>query len=79
MLPKDICAVGFVTIYLFIYCLLLQFESTLQYAMVMLLFSPLAICFMVYVVIKFGRYDGPWLNNNEFGYQDKKHDELGVF
>ena len=79
MLRNDIFAVSFVSIYLFIYCELLQFENTQIYGFVMLLFSPFLICWMVYTVLKHGKYNGPELGDEEFGYQDKSKDELGVF
>lgn len=71
MLHKDILSVLGVTFYLFVYILLLQFERTVGYAIVMLLFSPLLICWMVYTVIKYGKYNGRQVNEDEFGYQDK--------
>ena len=75
----DLFAVGFATSYLFIYLLLLQFESSIPYPFILLLFSPFLICWMVYIVLKHGKYDGPELGKYEFGYQDKHKDELGVF
>jgi hypothetical protein len=71
-------SVGLVTIYLVIYLTLLQFETTKAYGFVMLLFAPLLLCWMVYTILKYGRYDGPDLGNEEFGYQDKSNDPLGV-
>jgi len=79
MLRKDIFSVGLVTFYLFIYCELMMLETTVKYAMTMLLFAPLLICWMVFTVLKYGKYNGSELGDDEFGYQDKKKDELGVF
>jgi hypothetical protein len=79
MLRKDIFSVSFVSIYLLTYIVLLSFESTLPYAVGMLLFSPLMILWMVYTVLKHGKYGGKELGNDEFGYHDKRKDELGVF
>lgn len=79
MLRNDIFFVSFVTFYVFIYCVLLQFESTLSFAIGMLLFSPLLIFWMVYTILKYGKYNGKGLGNDEFGYQDKNKDDLGVF
>lgn len=75
----DILAVIVVTIYLIVYCALLQFENTPKYSMLMFLFSPVMIIGMVYIVLKYGKYDGPGLGNDEFGYQDKNKDDLGTF
>jgi hypothetical protein len=79
MLRKDIFAVILVTVYLFIYITLLQFESTQQYGLFMLPLSPFLIGWMVYTVLKHGKFDGPELGNDEFGYQDKRKEDLGVF
>ena len=79
MLHKDIVSVSLATFYLFIYWELLQFENTRDYAIVMFLFSPLVILWMVFTVLKNGKYNGPELEDEEFGYQDKGKDELGMF
>ena len=79
MLRNDIFSVGFVTVYLFIYLALLQFDNTQIYGFVLLLFSPLLIFWMGYTVLKHGQYDGPDLGNEEFGYCDKPRDYLDVF
>jgi hypothetical protein len=76
---KDILAVLTVTAYLIFYIALLQNENTRGYALLMLAFSPLLIIGMAYVVLKYGKYDGPELGNDEFGYQDKDKDDLGIF
>ena len=79
MINKDIVAIYFVTIYLIVYIILMHFETTVEYAIVMSLFSPLLICWMVYSVLRHGKYNGPELGDDEFGYQDKTKDDLGVF
>ncbi|MES2373783.1 MAG: hypothetical protein V4557_14480 [Bacteroidota bacterium] len=78
MLRNDVFSAGFVTIYLILYCLMLQFDNTKNYGMMMLLFSPFLICWMVYTVLKHGKYSGRQLGDEEFGYQDKPKDELRV-
>jgi hypothetical protein len=79
MLRNDTFSVVFVTLYVFTYCVLLQFESTLGFAIGMLFFSPFFIFWMVYTILKYGKYNGKGLGNDEFGYQDKNKDDLGVF
>lgn len=79
MLRNDTFSVVFVTLYVFIYSVLLQFESTLSFAIGMLLISPFLIFWMVYTILKYGKYNGKGLGTDEFGYQDKNKDELGVF
>lgn len=79
MLQKDVFAAVFVTLYLVIYVVLLQFDTTQFYGFRMLIFSPLLLCWMVYTVLKHGKYKGQELGEEEFGYQDKAKSELGVF
>ena len=79
MLRNGKFAVGFVTVYLLVYIELLQFENMEIYGFAMLLFAPFLICWMVYTVLKYGKYSGPELGEEEFGYQDKQKDQLGVF
>ena len=80
MFRNDIFVAGFVTVYLVVYIALLQSTHTRDYAFLMLLFSPLLLCWMVFTVLKYGRYTGKELGDDEeFGYQDKPKDELGVF
>jgi len=79
MLRKDIFSVYAVTFYLFVYSILLQFATTVGYGIIMLSFSPLLVCWMVYSVLKHGKYNGKELGDDEFGYQDKTKADLGVF
>lgn len=79
MMPKDVFSAAFVTAYLVIYCELLQFESTKGIAVAMFLLSPFLLIWMVYMVLKHGRYDGKELGDEEFGYQDMDTDDLKTF
>ena len=46
----------------------------------MFILSPILLVWMVVVVLKHGKYNGPELKGGEeWGYQDKARDELGVF
>lgn len=74
----DILAVCLVTIYLAVYCTLIQFDASRNYGLMMLLCSPVFIVWMVVTVLKYGKYKGRELGDDEFGYQDKSKDELGV-
>jgi hypothetical protein len=65
--------------YLAVYCVLLLFQNTREYALVMFLFSPPLIGWIVYTVLKYGKFKGNDLADDEFGYQDKSKDDLGVF
>jgi hypothetical protein len=79
MIKRDILAVVFVTCYLVIYVTLLQFSATIYYALAMLALSPALVCAMVFIVLKYGKYNGRPLGNDEYGYQDKNNEGLGVF
>lgn len=71
MLRNDIFSVGFVTVCLMASAGLFISSSTWLYGFIILLLSPVLICWMVYSVLKHGKYDGPELGHDEFGYQDK--------
>ncbi|MBS1600859.1 MAG: hypothetical protein JST75_21745 [Bacteroidetes bacterium] len=62
----------FATVYLVIYCVMLQFESLQYYAVCMFFFSPVVVGLMIFTVIRYGKYNGPELDDREFGYQDKE-------
>jgi len=76
---RDIASVIAVTFYLVFYCILLQYKVTRDIALVMLGLAPFVLVWMVYTVLKHGKYNGPDLGNEEFGYQDKNKDELDLF
>jgi hypothetical protein len=78
MKHNDLFSVSLVTGYLFIYCVLSQIEAAFQYTLLMFLFSPVLVIWMVYTVLKHGVYNGPSLGNKEFGYQDRNPDESNV-
>jgi hypothetical protein len=78
-MARDIIAVLTGTLYLICYCVLLHFESTKPIALVMLGLAPIILVWMVYTVLKHGKYSGPELGKDEFGYADKTKDELGIF
>jgi len=60
------------TIYLLVYCVLLQVPHLQWLAMLMFAFSPLVLCWMVYVILKYGRYTGRELaEDEEYGYGDR--------
>lgn len=65
------------TAYLIAYCILIRVEPGI--AMILFLFSPLVLCWMVYAVLKYAQYKGRELGDEEYGYQDRKNEELGIF
>lgn len=65
------------TAYLVVYCILLQVEPAV--ATLLFLFSPLVVIWMVYAVLKYAQYKGRELGDDEYGYQDRKNEDLGIF
>jgi hypothetical protein len=67
----DILAVVLASIYLFLYCVFLQYESTRFTGILMLGFAPFVVAGMVLSVLIYGKYKGGDLGDREFGYSDK--------
>ena len=80
MLKNPVFAAVFTTFYLVAYYVLFHYEASLKLLGTMFLLSPALLIRMIYTVLKYGRYDGPELGKDEeFGYQDRKKETLGVF
>jgi uncharacterized protein YacL len=63
---------AFVTLYLIVYTIMLRLEVSLNVSLFMFSISPLLVIWMAYTILKYGRYNGRELNENEeYGYQDK--------
>jgi hypothetical protein len=73
-------AVAIVTCYLIGFVVMLNFnlpETTIIY---MFFLSPFLLIWMVYEILADDKHKYPELGKNEeWGYRDKKRDELGVF
>jgi hypothetical protein len=67
------------SIYLVIYCLLMMSENLQWLAVILFFFSPFLVIWIALTIIRFGRYKGPDLECDEFGYQDRPKDALGIF
>lgn len=73
-------SVVFVTIYLVIYTLLYQSGASLKVLGTMFLLSPFLVVWMAYTILRYAPYNGRELKEDEeWGYQDKNKDELGIF
>ncbi len=69
-----------VTLYLLVYTVLHQSGASLTLLSVMFVASPFLVIWMAYTILKHASYNGRELNEDEeWGYQDKNKDELGVF
>lgn len=77
MLRKPSFAVAVVSGILVIYCLLLNINSPVAYFIFAI--SPFLLLWMTYTVIRSGIYNGKEFEaDDEWGYQDRNKDELGV-
>jgi predicted membrane chloride channel (bestrophin family) len=70
MKTKTEIAVVAGTLYILVYCIILQFQSLLALAWIMVLSFPLVICWVAYTILRIEKYDGPPLDDAEFGYQE---------
>jgi len=69
-----------VTVYLIIYTLLHHTGGSLKLLGAMFLASPFLVVWMAYTILKYASYTGRELaEDEEWGYQDKNKDELGIF
>ena len=73
MIRNDLFAVYFVSFYLLVYVILLHIASAVGFAFMMFALSPFFVLWMVYTVLRHGKYTGPELGNKEFGYQDREN------
>lgn len=72
MLTNATFSIIFTTAYLVIYCIFLQAEHLQRLAVGMFLLSPFVLCWMVYIILKYGRYTGRELSEDEeFGYEGR--------
>ncbi len=77
---KATAAVSILTIYLVVYTALFQTGTSLTILSYLFLIAPFLTFWMVYIVLKDGQYKYPDLGKDEeWGYQDKEKDQLGVF
>jgi hypothetical protein len=82
MLHRPTFVAWFVSAYLLAYVIFLVAgnDLLLMIAEVMLLFSPLFICWMVYCVIRYGIFNGKELQEEEeYGYSDRPTEKLGTW
>jgi hypothetical protein len=80
MFKKPSFAVISVTLYLLIYTVLFQSGTSIDILMSMFSLSPFLVIWMVYVVLKYGKFNGRELNpDEEWGYSDRSRDTLGTF
>lgn len=77
MLKSPSFAALFASIYLLIYVLFLQLDIFANLSAILFFCSPVVLIWLAYTVIRYGRYEGEELKEDEeWGYQDKSREQL---
>jgi lipopolysaccharide export LptBFGC system permease protein LptF len=80
MLKKPVFAVAVTSIAVILYNILPQFSINSNIAAIIFVASPFLMVWMAYTILKHGKYNGKELaDKEEWGYQDKNRDQLGMF
>lgn len=79
MLKKPVFVTIAVTLYLVIYTLLFQLGASFNLLGILFMLSPFLVIWMVYTVLRFGKFEGKELDEDEWGYCDRSRESLGVF
>lgn len=68
------------TLYLITYYFLYNYVQDYQYLLWMFMLAPFVLGWMAYTIIRYGKFDGKELKENEeWGYSDKEKDSLDIF
>jgi len=77
MLKKPGVAVAVVSAVLLCYCVLINFDSTVQFAYIIFGISPFLVLWMAYCILRYDKFEGRELaEDEEWRYADKNKDEL---
>ena len=80
MLKNPAFVVAAVTLYLVVYTVLFHTGASMNILLTMFLISPALVLWMVYVVLKYGKFDNKELEpDQEWGYSDRSRESLGTF
>lgn len=80
MLKNPGFVVAAVTLYLVVYTVLFHTGASMNVLVSMFLVSPVLVLWMVYVVLKYGKFDSKELEpDQEWGYSDRSRESLGTF
>lgn len=79
MLKNPVFATVMVTLYLVCYTLLFQLGASFNVLGIMFILSPFLVLWMVYTVLRFGKFEGKELDDQEWGYCDRSRESLGIF
>ena len=77
---KPSVAVAVASLYLLAYYILFHYVNDYRYVVWMFMGAPFVLVWMAYTIIRYGKYNGPELQENEeWGYSDRSKDSLGTF
>ena len=80
MKTKEFIPVFVVSGLLLLYNIIMLFDGLSIVAGIIFFLSPFLIIWMVYSVLRYGKYNGkPLEEDEEWGYADKEKKDLGVF
>jgi hypothetical protein len=80
MKTKEFIPVFVVSGLLLLYNILMMFDGLYIVTGIIFFLSPFLIIWMVYSVLRYGKYNGKSLEEDEeWGYADKEKKDLGVF
>jgi multisubunit Na+/H+ antiporter MnhG subunit len=80
MFKKPVFTVSLTTLAVILYNVLPQFSINTTIIAFIFLISPFLMGWMVYTILRYGSYKGKELTDKEeWGYQDKQRDQLGLF
>ncbi len=58
------------SVYLVFYCVCLNVETLQEAVWYLFAFYPFLLIWVVYTILRYGRYTGPELKEHEYGYED---------
>jgi hypothetical protein len=76
MLRKPSFAVIIASLYLLTYYVIFQFGQDFRVLLWMFIGAPFMLGWLAYIIIRFGKYEGRELNEEEWGYGDKERSDL---
>lgn len=76
MFRKPAFVVITVSIILIVYCVSLNTSAFLPVGYFIFSISPFFLGWLTYTILRFGKYEGKELNEEEWGYQDRNRDGL---
>jgi hypothetical protein len=79
-MKKHQWAIALATTYLIVYTLLFETGASLLLLSTLFALSPVVLVWMVYSILRFAPYTGRTLQaNEEYGYADKRTEDLKTF